>query len=210
MLSVGVAEVKSYRARVLDEAGCDVAYGSVAGVGDRVAFTSWHGLGGPRSPSMLLQGPRFGCRRIVAEVVWCKTLDEVERKWLTCPSSFEEVNSLLVDAGPCWVPRLQPSRRFVIVQGEKDQKVRCIDGLSEFHVKECVGYMDRLDVSGVDEVFDLTNLKHFVKARFDCLQGSSSSSLCIVIFARCRILWVVVGTFSRHTNDYPSVTATGN
>eukprot|EP00971_Amphidinium_carterae_P015001 296368-Amphidinium_carterae.1 len=79
-------------------------------------------------------------------------MDEVQKQWLTGPLRPEQVKE---HVGPCWTP----SRRFGVLQGSK---VRCIDDLSEFNLNAAVAYSDRLDLRGVDEVFDFA--KHYVLA----------------------------------------------
>ena len=84
----------------------------------------------------------------VAAEVWKETAEQVQRGWLKGPMSWREVEEKF---GGCWVP----SKRFGVQQNEK---VRCVDDLSEFLINSTVTQTERIELEGLDHVVALARL----------------------------------------------------
>ena len=84
----------------------------------------------------------------VAAEVWRETAEQVQRGWLKGPWSWTEVEERFQG---CWVP----SKRFGVQQNEK---VRCVDDLSEFLINSTVTQTERIELEGLDHVVALARL----------------------------------------------------
>ena len=84
----------------------------------------------------------------VAAEVWKETAEQVQRGWLKGPWSWTEVEERFQG---CWVP----SKRFGVQQNEK---VRCVDDLSEFLINSTVTQTERIELEGLDHVVALARL----------------------------------------------------
>ena len=87
------------------------------------------------------------CRRAagdvdVARTVWAETLEQVQKKWLKGPLTWEEVDERFRGV---WLA----SKRFGVVQGEK---TRSVDDLSEFLVNSSVTETEKVILDGVDHI----------------------------------------------------------
>ena len=101
------------------------------------------------------------CRRAsgdvdVARKVWAETLEQVVRKWLKGPMTWEQVDKKFRGV---WLA----SKRFGVVQGEK---TRPVDDLSEFLVNSSVTETERVILDGVDHI--AATARFFIGAADSC------------------------------------------